>query len=143
MAKKYWIAVASREHVKMGVKGGYAQVCHGKGAPLKRMAPGDWIIYYSPVEIFGEKTPCRKFTALGMINKKDPYEFCMSADFTPWRRDVTFKSAQDVSIEPLINDLDFIKNKKSWGFPFKRGCFEIADQDFKLIAHNMGIILDE
>lgn len=140
---KYWIAVASREHVNMGVKGGFAQVCHGKGGPLKRMVPNDWIIYYSPVEIFGEKTPCRKFTAIGTINKNGPYEFSMSSDFTPWRRDVTFRFAKDAPIEPLIANLSFIKNKKSWGFPFRRGCFEISEQDFKLIAKSMGVVLNE
>lgn len=53
---KYWIGVASREHVKQGEKEGIAQVCHGKGAPLKRMKPRDWIIYYSPTQIYGDKT---------------------------------------------------------------------------------------
>lgn len=139
---KYWIGVASKEHVKKGVAGGFAQVCHGKGGPLKRMAPGDWIIYYSPVEIFGEKSPCRKFTAIGSINKNDPYEFCMSSDFTAWRRDVTFVSAKDVSIEPLIAELSFIKNKQRWGFPFRRGCFEISQQDFVLIAKKMGAVIN-
>ena len=27
---RYWIAVASREHVMLGVDAGFAQVCHGK-----------------------------------------------------------------------------------------------------------------
>ena len=136
---KYWVGVASREHVKRAVAGGFAQLCHGKGGPLKRMVPGDWIIYYSPVEIFGEKTPCQKFTAIGTINKNDPYEFCMSSDFIPWRRDVTFMAAQDAAIKPLISDLSFLTNKISWGSPFRRGCFEIPKQDFKLIAHAMGV----
>lgn len=139
---KYWIGVASREHVKRGVAGGFAQVCHGKGGPLKRMTAGDWIVYYSPVEIFGEKAPCQKFTAIGTISKKDPYEFCMSSDFTPWRRDVTFVAAQEVDIRPLIPELGFIKNKIGWGFPFRRGCFEISEQDFQLIAHAMGVMFD-
>lgn len=50
---RYWIGVASREHVHRGVKGGFAQVCHGKPGPLERMAEGDWIIYYSPTVEFG------------------------------------------------------------------------------------------
>jgi hypothetical protein len=136
---RYWVGVASKEHVKKGVAGGFAQVCHGKGAPLKKMVSGDWIIYYSPVEIFREKTPCRKFTAIGKIQDNDPYEFRMSDDFNPWRRDVHFFSAKDVCIEPLISALSFIKNKQHWGFPFRRGCFEISESDFKLIAHAMGI----
>jgi len=87
---RFWIAVASREHVLRGIAGGFAQVCHGKSSPLKRMTKGDWIIYYSPTEIFGEKNPCRRFTALGQINDTEPYMFAMSNDFVPWRRNVSF-----------------------------------------------------
>lgn len=49
----YWVAVASKEHVQRGIAGGFAQVCHGKPTPLNRMETGDWIIYYSPTELFG------------------------------------------------------------------------------------------
>lgn len=140
---KYWIGVASREHVKKGVSGGFAQICHGKPGPLKRMSPGDWIIYYSPVEQFGKKTLCQKFTAIGKIKDKAPYEFCMSKDFCPWRRDVTFVHAQDIAIKPLIDTLTFIKNKSRWGFPFRWGCFEIPKKDFHIIADSMKAKVDE
>ncbi len=136
---KYWIAVASREHVKNGQKAEIMQVCHGKGAPLKRIKPGDWIIYYSPTQIFGQKEPCRKFTAIGQIKDKEPYQFKMSDDFIPWRRDVTFFASQEVAIEPLIDKLSFIKNKKSWGYVFRFGILEIPHEDFKIIAKQMGI----
>jgi len=136
---RYWIAVASREHVMLGVKAGIAQVCHGKPGPLKLMKPGDWIVYYSPVEIFGQKTPCRRFTALGKVDKKEPYQYAMSKDFIPWRRDVTFLTTQELAIEPLIEKLTFIKNKQRWGFPFRRGVFSVPRQDFELIAQGMGV----
>ena len=42
------------------------------------MTEDDWIVYYSPTEQFGEKTPYRKFTALGRIQSKEPYPFRMS-----------------------------------------------------------------
>nr|MCH9703347.1 EVE domain-containing protein [Chlamydiota bacterium] len=42
---KYWIGVASHEHVKRGEADGFCQVCHGKGAPLRRMKPGDLLVY--------------------------------------------------------------------------------------------------
>lgn len=44
---RYWIGVASKEHVMRGVQGRFAQVCHGKAGPLKQMRPNDWLIYYS------------------------------------------------------------------------------------------------
>lgn len=137
----YWIAVASREHVKRGVAGGFGQVCHGKPGPLKQMTADDWIVYYSPTEQFGEKMPCRKFTAIGRVKPREPYQFQMSSDFIPWRRDIAFIAAKEAPIEPLIDSLVFIQNKQRWGFPFRRGCFSISLSDFQLIASSMGIIL--
>ena len=138
--KRYWIAVASHEHVQRGVQGGFAQVCHGKIGTLKYMSEGDWIIYYSPTDRFGEKAICRRFTAIGIIDEREPYTFKMSEDFIPWRRDVVFVKAKEVPIEPLLGELTFIKDKKKWGFPFKRGSFEIPWKDFELIAKNMGAL---
>ena len=48
---RYWILVASREHVMLGVAGGFAQAGHGQRAGLARMHARDWIIY-SPKEDF-------------------------------------------------------------------------------------------
>ena len=45
---KFWIIVVSKDHVLMGVQGGFAQACHGKSSPLKRMSVGDWVLHYSP-----------------------------------------------------------------------------------------------
>jgi predicted RNA-binding protein len=139
----YWIAVASHEHVRRGIKEGIVQVCHGKPGPLKRMHEGDWIIYYSPTQKFGEKEPCRKFTAIGQIKSGEPYQFKMAEDFIPWRRDVHYFKSKDVEIEPLIDKLSFIKNKLRWGFPFRRGCFEIAAHDFHLIAAHMKVKIND
>jgi len=43
-----WIAVASAEHVRRGQSEGFMQVCHGKAAPLRRVRPGNRVVYYSP-----------------------------------------------------------------------------------------------
>lgn len=141
--KRFWIAVASREHVLRGVAGGYVQVCHGKPGPLKQMAEGDWIIYYSPTEIFGEKSPYQRFTAIGKIKDEEPYRFEMSKDFVPWRRNVYFFTSQEADIKPLLDGLTFIPNKQRWGFPFRRGCFQISKEDFNLIIKAMGVNFDE
>jgi hypothetical protein len=36
-----WIGVAAKDHVDMGVAGGFIQVNHGKAGPLERMRAGD------------------------------------------------------------------------------------------------------
>jgi len=137
--KHYWIAVASREHVLGGKAGGFAQVCHGKAGPLKRMRGGDWIVYYSPTERFREKIPCRRFTAIGQVAEREPYTFEMSPDFIPWRRDVAFIEADEAEIVPMLDALSFIKDKRRWGFPFRWGCFSVPQADFSLIAEMMGV----
>jgi hypothetical protein len=141
MKKRYWIAVACKSHVQRGVKEGICQVCHGKAGPLQMMQEGDFIIYYSPTLEFGKKEPCRHFTAIGRVVARAPYQHQMSPDFIPWRRDVAYLKAKDAAIEPLIAMLTFIQDKTKWGFPFKRGCITISEQDFLLIARAMGVLL--
>jgi len=134
---KFWIAVACREHVLRGAAEGFCQVCHGKSGPLRLMSPQDWIVYYSPAEQFGRSIPCRKFTAIGRICEGEPYPFRMNEGFIPWRRDVIFLPAMEADIQPMIDALSFIKDKRRWGFPFRRGCFAIPRDDFALIAKQM------
>jgi hypothetical protein len=117
-------------------------VCHGKCGPLRAMAENDWIVYYSPVEIFGEKKPCRKFTAIGQVNKNSPYQVDTSTSpgFKPFRRDISFlPDAMEADIAPLVDKLSFIANKSKWGFPFRQGCFAVPAGDFEAIARSMGV----
>ena len=138
---RYWIGVASKEHVQRGVIGGFAQICHGKVGPLNRMEEGDWIVYYSPTIKFGHKEPCQSFTAIGKIKDGNPYSFAINEDFIPWRRDVSFVKSREMPIQTLLDELSFIKDKQKWGFPFRRGCFEISQEDFQVISRAMGVLL--
>lgn len=136
---RYWMGVASAEHVARGQEGGFCQLCHGKAQPLQRMSPGDWLIYYSPQLIFGSKQACQQFTALGQVCGTEVYPFAMAENFTPHRRDVNFLAAQPVSIRPLIEQLSFIRDKSKWGYAFRFGHFEINQADFFIIAQAMQV----
>ncbi len=46
----------------------------------------------------------------------------------------------DTDIRPLIDNLSFIADKKSWGYTFRYGHLQINIDDFLLITSN---ILDE
>ncbi len=135
--KRYWIGIASKEHVKTGVAGSFCQLCHGKAQPLKRMAVGDGLIYYSSKERFGEDTLCQQFTAIGEVVGSEVYPFEMFPGFVPHRKDIHFFSARDISIRPLIERLSFIKDKTRWGYAFRFGHLEIPKEDFELIASEM------
>lgn len=135
---KYWIGVASKDHVMRGVAGGFCQLCHGKAQPLKRMSVGDWIIYYSPKKIFEEPTPYQQFTAVGEVVGSEVYPFEMFPGFIPYRRDIRFiQNTQDVPIRPLISQLSFIKDTSKWGYVFRYGYLEILQADFETITKLM------
>ncbi len=135
---RYWIGVASKDHVQRGVTGGFCQLCHGKAQPLKRMNQGDWIIYYSPKEKFQESVPCQQFTAIGEVIGTDVYLYEMSPNFIPFRRDIHFLAeAKPIAIRPLITQFHFIKDKAKWGQAFRYGHLEIPQHDFELIAQQM------
>jgi predicted RNA-binding protein len=135
--RRFWIAVACREHVKRGEAAGFCQVCHGKQRPLQRMNPGDWLIYYSSVAVFGDATPCQRFTAIGQVTGEDVYQVRMHEGFDPFRRKVTFQPCTEIPVKPLIDRLSFIKNKQRWGFMFRFGLFEIPKEDFDVIRQRM------
>ena len=135
---KYWIGVASRDHVHCGIRGGFCQLGHGKSAPIKRLSPGDWIIYYSPRTALDGGEPVQAFTGIGRIVDRAPYTLDMGNGFVPTRRDVTWSKATDAPICPLIDSLDFIRNKKNWAYVFRFGLVSIPELDFKTIAVAMG-----
>lgn len=137
MNARYWVIVASKNHVMRGVQAGIAQANHGKAAPLKRMNVGDGVLYYSPKLEFEGNEKLQAFTAIGHVVGEDVYQFDMGGGFVPFRRDVKYINCVDVPIQPLIPALTFIDNKSSWGYLFRFGFFEIPKADFDLIASQM------
>lgn len=134
---KYWVAVASAEHVRIGREAGFMQVCHGKLSPLKRIKPGDVIAYYSPTEQFQGKDRYQSFTAIGTIKPNDPYQIEMGGGFCPFRRDVNWLKASETPIKELLPQLDFSRDRKNWGYQLRFGLFEISPHDMQIIAHAM------
>ncbi len=137
-ARRFWVAVASADHIARAGAGGFMQVNHGKQAPLKRLQPGDAIAYYSPVKEFGGKDSLKAFTALGLVKAGDAYQGNMGVGFKPFRRDVDWLQAKPASILPLLEKFSFTSGKTNWGYKFRLGLFEILEGDMLLIAKSMG-----
>lgn len=135
----YWVNTVSRAHVQAAVAGGFTQADHGKNTRLKHLSKGDWLVFYSPKTQFKGGEPLQAFTALGKITDGEAYQVETTEDFHPWRRQMVFKEGNEAPIRPLVDDLDFIKDKEKWGFPFRRGLFKIDKVDFELIADAMNI----
>jgi predicted RNA-binding protein len=132
----YWINTISKDHVKLGVEGGFTQANHGKDTMLKRLKKGDWIVFYSPKTNYKDGEPVQAFTAIGQVKDDELYQFEVD-DRMPWRRNFTFYDCEETPIKPLIDDLSFITNKTNWGFKFHFGMFQIPEEDFTLIKNLM------
>ena len=133
----YWIAVASAEHVRIGREQGFMQVCHGKAAPLRRIAAGDCVIYYSASSQFGGKDRLQAFTAIGRVRDGSAYQVEMAPGFRPWRRDVDWRPARETPIRPLLGSLEFTRGGSHWGYSLRFGLLAISEADALLIARAM------
>jgi hypothetical protein len=52
-----------------------------------------------------------------------------------------FLPCEQSPIQPLLDELTFITDKKRWGYPFRRGLFPISAEDFGRIARAMHLKL--
>ena len=113
------------------------QVCHGKAAPLRRLASGDRVVYYSPTETMGGKDRLQVFTAIGVVAPGPPYQADMGADAGAFRRDVRWSEAIETPMRPLLGSLSFARDNRNWGYQLRFGLFRIEDEDMQIIASAM------
>ena len=135
---RFWIAVASADHVRIGRARGFMQVCQGKRGPLARVTPGDGVVYYSPTRVMGVADKLQSLTAIGTVRSGEPYQVEMAPGFHPFRRDVEWRDARETPIAPLLPQLEFSAGRRNWGYQLRFGLFEISSRDFDVIAAAMG-----
>lgn len=135
---RYWVNTVSKDHVLVGREGGFVQAGHGKAAPLAHLKEGDWIVFYSPKEVYGEAAPCQRFTAVAQVGGA-PYQVTVSESFKPFRKPAHYLDVTEAPIHPLLGLLSFIPDHAHWGLPFRRGLFEINRDDFGRIVDAMAL----
>ena len=138
--RQFWVGVASHEHVKIGVGRGFAQLGHGKQAPLKRLHRGDYILYYAPRAFMkGQQTPnpeVKAFVAIGQVTTDVPYLVEESMTFHPYRHDVDYLKVDELPISAVVAQVSFLP-EKHWGARFRNSSFSITESDFLHIAKRM------
>ena len=134
---KCWVNTISRDHVQLGVAGAFTQAGHGKASGLRRLSPGDWIVFYSPKTSLRDGESLQAFTAIGRVADDELYQFEMAPGFVPWRRKVEFLPSVEAPIRPMLDKLTFIRDKQRWGYVFRFGLFEISCGDFEVIRRAM------
>lgn len=111
--RRYWIGVVSASHVRKGVLDGFAQLCHGKAAPLRRMSADDWLIYYSPRTDLIKGESLQAFTAIGQVADERTYEYQMTESFVPFRRNIQHIPFKEVKIVNLLDKLSFTRGNRN------------------------------
>lgn len=138
---QYWVNTISRDHVRIGIEGGFTQANHGRATMLRHLARGDLVAFYSPRTSYPDGEPLQRFTAVGRVVDDTPYQAEMTPTFHPWRRQMRFLTCEESPIQPLVDELSSITDKKRWGYPFRRGLFKISADDFERIARSMKVEL--
>ncbi|MEV0792691.1 EVE domain-containing protein [Kribbella sp. NPDC050459] len=136
-----WLGVVSADHTRRAVDGGFIQLNHGKRYGVARLRKGDGFAIYSPTERYGEKTPLRAFTALGVVADDAPYQaepMSMGARGTiePWRRRIEFLPVRRAA----LHDLDLkLTRQANWGYQLRRGLVPLDPDDFAVLREAMSI----
>jgi hypothetical protein len=134
----YWIGVASYDHVKAAVEGGFCQLGHGKAAPVRLLRRGDVLVFYSPREALNAGAAVQAFTAIGRVTDDEPLSVEQSTFFRPFRREIRYVQSRPAPIHPLLPKLSFTRDRTHWGIAFRRACFSISPVDYREIARAMG-----
>lgn len=130
-----WLGVVSAAHVRRGVELGIAQINHGKRAPLARMQPGDTLVFYSPTQQRGDRTPYQCFTAIGTVTDDDIWQ-ADEGDFTPYRRRVNYLPATPVPLAELRPSLH-LTQEPNWGYQLRFGLVPLDAHDVQIIREAM------
>ena len=62
----------------------------------------------------------------------------MGDGFVPTRRDVAWLGTKVAPIQPLLEQLEFTRGKRNWGYVFRFGVVKISDADRDAILEAMG-----
>jgi hypothetical protein len=134
---RYWIGVACRDHVEIGVRDGFCMFAHGKHSAARRLSPGDHFTYYAPTTGLGSGDPVRAFIAIGEVLEGEPEQREMAPETTGWLRRSRYVGAEPADIYPLLPELSFVTNPSHWGMYFRKSLFEVKHGDFERIAQAM------
>ncbi|KAI8802549.1 hypothetical protein BJ742DRAFT_778101 [Cladochytrium replicatum] len=144
MAPRYYLLVASRDHILKGIEGNFLQQRHPHR--LERLKAGDYIVVYAAKQQIGKDSKanrcrkvlgiaqavdgnCLKLTAEEVLGTENAAA-CSSKVFY---RKTNLQFIDDFVVkdfEPLIPRLGFVKNKSRWGLSLMRGFVEISKDDF-------------
>jgi hypothetical protein len=128
-SRRHWVIVASRDHARRGVSGGFVMANHGKRSPMTRMSAGDSVLIYSPTATYPHGEPLRAVTIVGEVTGEEPEP----SDVIPggFRRAASLREIEPLSLEEIREHLPTSR--------IRLGFFELDTADaeamWTLVAH--------
>jgi len=114
-----WVLVASRDHARRGLEGGFVMANHGKRAPVARMSRGDRILLYSPTTTYPKGEPLRAITMFGEVTGDEPEPSPVIEG--GWNRAATLREIEPIPLAQVRDHLP--ANRIRFGF------FELPEED--------------
>ena len=114
-----WVLVASRDHARHGLEGGFVMANHGKKSPVARMSKGDRILLYSPTTTYPKGEPLRAITIVGEVTGDEPEPSPVIEG--GWNRAATLREIEPI---PLAQVRDHLPTSK-----IRFGFFELPPDD--------------
>jgi len=114
-----WVLVASRDHARRGLEGGFVMANHGKRAPVARMSRGDRILLYSPTTTYPKGEPLRAITIVGEVTGDEPEPSPVIEG--GWNRAATLREIEPIPLAQVRDHLP--ANRIRFGF------FELPGED--------------
>jgi hypothetical protein len=138
--RHYFVVVASRGRVAAAAAGGYVEISQGRASPLGRLREGDLVVFYSPRETDPGGSAVQPFTAIAEVAAGPAFEGEPRHESAerPLRRGAHYWPTGHAPIRPLLEALDFIRDKKHWGVSLRHGFVQMSAADFRHIAQAMG-----
>jgi predicted RNA-binding protein len=138
----YWVYPITEDSLKICLELGIIGAKGNNAYRLKKWKPGDLIIFYVSRERFDSQRPVRKFCAIAecigySFNSAENIFPDSKTEEYPTRIKIKALSNKKCEIKPLIEQLDFIKNKKNYGSAFISGTRNVSAKDFNIIRESM------
>lgn len=99
------------------------------------MHAGDTLVFYSPVEHLGDKTPLQHFTAMGDIADDEIWQ-ADEGNFMPFRRRVHYADTMPVELASVRGMLH-LTAQANWGYQLRRGLVPLDDHDVNILRAAM------
>jgi predicted RNA-binding protein len=138
---KHWVFPITLDNLSLCIKHGLIGMSGNNKLRVKNIYKDDLIVFYVSKEHYNTNVnPTKEFHSVAQ---------CKGMPFIDnkkiWNGNLIFETRLPIKvinqkkckIEPLIDKLSFIKNKKNWGSAFFSGARQIPPEDFFVIMKAM------